>query len=478
MPSTPRILQEHFSTLESTWDHDIIPTLMDYLKIPNRSPAFDPDWETNGYMDDAMTLIADWCQRQPITDLTLRVLREPGKTPLLYLEIPGQIDNTILLYGHIDKQPEMTGWDADKGPWQPVLEQQRLYGRGSADDGYAVFSSLSAIAYLQQHQIPHARCVVVIESCEESGSHDLPDYLEQLRTEIGSPDLVICLDSSCGNYQQMWGTTSLRGMISGTLQIKTLTEGIHSGMGSGVVPSTTQIMQQLLQRIEDPKDGQITLPELIVDIPNQRQDQIQQAATLLGDEIKAAFPLAEQTQLLSNDPATLLTNKNWRAALSVIGIAGLPDLSAAGNVTVPELQLKLSMRTPPTCDVDQAASALKACLETAPPYHCSVQFDIDETAAGWHAPIPPAWLEQACEQASQLFYHQPAVYWGEGGSIPLMAMLSQQFPEAQFLITGVLGPHSNAHGPNECLRIDMAKRITGCVASVIASHYEHYHSGD
>ncbi len=477
MNTTQQTLRDHFHEIEATWDNSIVPELIEYIKIPNQSPDFDPDWEKNGYMDQAMAMMVAWCEQQPIKDMSLRVLREPGKTPLLYIDIPGQTDDTVLLYGHMDKQPEMHGWDADKGPWKPVLEGNKLYGRGGADDGYAAYATLTAIAYLQRLNTPHARCAVIIEGCEESGSADLPFYLKVLESDIGSPDLVICLDSSCGNYNQMWGTTSLRGLIGGTLNIEVLTEGIHSGLGSGVVPSTSQVLQQLLQRIEDATTGAITLPELIVDIPEARQTQIQQAAALLGEDFQAAYPLKNNTQLVCDDVETLLANKNWRAALSVTGIEGLPDLTLAGNVTIPQLQLKLSFRTPPTCDAEKAAHALKHCLETSPPHQCQVEFNIDEFASGWHAPLQEAWLTQANDQASQLFFDQPAAYWGEGGTIPFMGMLGEQYPHAQFLITGVLGPQSNAHGPNEFLHIDMGQRITGCVASVLAAHFEHTQRG-
>ncbi len=375
------------------------------------------------------------------------------------------------MYGHLDKQPEMSGWDADLDPWKPVLRDDKLYGRGGADDGYAAFASLTAIKALQEQGIPHGRCVILIEACEESGSYDLPYYIEALADRIGQPELVICLDSGCGNYDQLWMTTSLRGLVGGTLTIDVLKQGIHSGYGSGVVPSAFMVLRQLLGRIEDDTNGKILLSDLQVEIPEARQEQANRAAAILNDSLKRAYPWAGNTKTTLDDPAALILNRTWRAALSVTGADGLPALANAGNVTLPRLKVKLSMRLPPTCDTETAAATLKKTLEASPPFDARVQFDIEDTGSGWNAPAESPWLSQAANEASQLFFGKDAAYMGEGGSIPFMGMLGQRFPASQFLITGVLGPKSNAHGPNEFLHIPTGKKLTACVAHVIAEHY-------
>jgi acetylornithine deacetylase/succinyl-diaminopimelate desuccinylase-like protein len=191
--------------IEGRWEEDVLPTLTRYIEIPAKSPAFDPQWAANGHIDRAVALIEDWCRRRPIEGLTVETVRLPGRTPLILLEVPGTATETVLLYGHLDKQPEMVGWSDGLGPWTPVRRGDRLYGRGGQDDGYAVFCALTAIEAVQQSGAPHARCVVLIEACEESGSRDLPAYMEALAARRGEPDLVICLDSSCGNYDQLWG---------------------------------------------------------------------------------------------------------------------------------------------------------------------------------------------------------------------------------------------------------------------------------
>ena len=461
-----------FAEISKQWDEDIIPVLMEYIKIPNKSPAFDAHWKAHGHMHQAMNLIVNWCKKQPIKKMTLDVIELDNRTPVLFIDIPGQSQETVLLYGHMDKQPEMKGWDNDLGPWKPVLKNNKLYGRGGADDGYATFASLAAIATLQRHNLPHARCVLIIEGSEESGSIDLLFYLERLKERIGSPSFVICLDSGCANYNQLWSTTSLRGLIGGNLHIEILKEGIHSGLGSGVVPSTMTILRQLLNRIENPNTGEVILKDLTVPIPPAQIQQAQETAKELGDIVHDEYPFVAGAQPMTLETAELLLNRTWRPQLSVTGIDGLPPTENAGNVTIPNLTVTLSLRLPPTCDPKKAQAAVKATLEKDPPYQAKIKFITEATAPGWKAPDPSEWLRNANRNASLQFYGKPASYFGEGGTIPFMGMLGEMFPKAEFLIAGVLGPQSNAHGPNEFLHVPMAKKLTGCVASILAAHVE------
>lgn len=459
-----------YEEVSATWRQDIIHRLSDYIKIPNKSPIFDAEWKANGHMDKAMDLIVKWCTKQPIANMKISVLEEEGRTPLLLIEIEGQVEETVLLYGHMDKQPEMRGWHADLGPWQPVLRDGKLYGRGSADDGYAVFSALTAIATLQRHKIPHGNCVILIEASEESGSPDLSFYLEKIERQINQPTLIIGLDSGCGNYEQLWGTTSLRGLISGTLRIEVLTKGMHSGMGSGVVPSAFRILELLLDRIENRETGEILLEELRVNIPQQYLQQAKVTAEIIGERLQSDYPFAHPTQPVSKDDVELILNRTWRPALSVIGMEGLPNLAQAGSVTIPNLAVELSMRIPPGADPDRALAAMRRVFEQDPPYSAKVSFKPGKHSCGWQAPLLADWLAQANNEASELFFGKPAAYLGEGGTIPFMGMLGKMFPEAQFLITGVLGPDSSAHGPNEFLHIEMAQKLTCCIAYVLSAH--------
>ncbi|HXN82677.1 MAG TPA: M20 family metallopeptidase [Myxococcales bacterium] len=459
--------------VDQCWGDEVIPALVEYIKIPNKSPSFDPDWAAHGYMDQAVALFERWARAKlpSLPGATLEVVRLPGRTPVIVIDIPGERDDTVLLYGHLDKQPEMVGWRAGLSPWQPVREGDRLYGRGGADDGYSSFASLAALRLLREQGVPHARCVVLIEAAEESGSTDLPAYIEALAGRIGKPSLVVCLDSGCGNYEQLWMTTSLRGIVSGNLQVKVLSEGVHSGDASGVVASSFRILRQLLSRVEDERTGEILLRALHVEVPAQRLAQARAAAAALGDEVFSKFPWVPGMRPVVRDNAELMLNRTWRPALAATGIEGLPPLQSAGNVLRPQTTLKLSLRIPPRLDPQAAARALKAALETDPPYGAQVVFEGEKASTGWDAPPLAPWLEAAADAASRTYFGRPAMSMGEGGTIPFMGMLGEKFPQAQFLITGVLGPHSNAHGPNEFLHVPTGKKLTCCVAEVIAAHH-------
>lgn len=463
--------QQHTHYINTFWDTHILPTLMEYITIPNKSPQFDVNWRMHGYMDQAVNLLAKWCETHAVENMNLDVIRIEDRTPVILIDIPGNNDETILLYGHLDKQPEMTGWDADLHPWKPVLRGDKLYGRGAADDGYAIFASLTAVKSLREQGIPHARCVILIEACEESGSFDLPYYIDALKDKIGEPSLVICLDSGCGNYDQLWITTSLRGLAGGTLTIDVLKQGVHSGSGSGIVPSCFRILRQLLNRIEDESNGNIIIDDLHVTIPPERLQQAEHAAQVLGTSIFKDLPFVANVEPESSSLHELILRRTWKPALSVIGCDGLPLIENAGNVTLPSLSVKLSMRLPPTCDPALATKTLQKALENHAPYHAKVSFTINDTGPGWNAPAEAPWLTAAANQASMQYFGKEAVYMGEGGSIPFMGMLGKKFPQAQFLITGVLGPESNAHGPNEFLHLPTGKKLTACVAHVIAKHY-------
>ncbi len=456
--------------VSDVWDKSIIPELCEYIKIPNKSPLFDPDWEQHGYMEQAVQMLEAWARQQPIAGMQIEVVRIEGRTPILFIDIPGASDDVVLLYGHYDKQPEMIGWAEDLGPWEPVIKDGKLYGRGGADDGYATFGSLTAIRALQEQDIPHAHCVVLIEGCEESGSFDLPYYIDLLGDRIGSPDLVVCLDAECGNYDQFWCTTSLRGNLTGTLRAEVLTEGVHSGAASGIIPSSFRILRKLLSRIEDEATGQLKPESLYVDIPQQRMDQAAKAADTLGELVFLKYPWAVDSPTPGESPYELLLNNTWRPTLSITGADGLPSLVDAGNVLLPYNTLKLSFRLPPTCDGDVAAESVKKTLEADTPPLTKVEFEVESTMGGWNAPPVAEWLAASMNKASNAFFGKPSMYMGTGGTIPFMGMLGEKFPEAQFLVTGLLGPNSNAHGPNEFLHIETGKRLTACVAQVLEDH--------
>jgi acetylornithine deacetylase/succinyl-diaminopimelate desuccinylase-like protein len=446
--------------IDEHWDAEIVPQLIDYIRVPAKSPHFDPDWQRNGHIDKVVEQARRWAESQQVAGLTLEVVRLEGRTPVLYFDVPARShpsSKSVVLYGHLDKQPEMTGWREGLGPWTPVLEHGRLYGRGGADDGYAVFAAIAAIRSLDKRP----RCIGLIETCEESGSYDLPAYLDALAPRMGDVGLVIALDSGAGNYDQLWVTTSLRGIVNGTLRVDVLDEGVHSGDAGGVVPSSFRIVQELLHRI----DGSID--KFSCEIPSDRMSQAKQAAQILGDTLWKRFPLVGRP--LATDNGELVLNRTWRPALEITGADGLPPPASAGNVHRPYTTLKLSLRIPPRVDGAAAGRELKQLLESDPPYQSRVRFEYDQTATGWNAPSATPWLAKALDLASSTHWGRPAAYMGEGGTIPFMSMLNRKFPHAQIVVTGVLGPKSNAHGPNEFIDIAYAKRVTAAAATVIAS---------
>lgn len=457
------------------WDDAVVPSLVEYIRIPNKSPSFDRDWAADGYMESAVSLLEAWARKRiaAIPGASLEVVRLENRTPLIFIEIPGEGDEPVLLYGHLDKQPEFTGWAEGLGPWTPVIRGENLYGRGGADDGYAMYGALSAILALHDQKIPHARCVIVIEACEESGSYDLPHYVDHLAARIGRPGLVVCLDSGCGDYERLWLTTSLRGLANATLTVRVLTEGVHSGDASGIVPSSFRILRQLLSRLEDERSGAILPRGFYVDIPPARVTQAKAAGAILKSAVHDKFPFAGGTRPMGSDPAELILNRTWRPQLAIVGIEGLPAPPNAGNVLLPSTTVKISLRLPPTLTGD-AMALLERVLTVDPPDGAEVTFEASPfISTGWNAPELAPWLEKTVSDAALAAFGREPAYIGEGGSIPFMGMLGEKFPQTQFVITGVLGPHSNAHGPNEFLHIPTGKRVTETIAHVLAGHLGH-----
>jgi len=459
-----------FNTVNTFWDEKIIPVLTEYIKIPNKSPSFDPEWEKHGHMDKVLNLALDWANENKPEGSTVTTERTPGRTPIIMVDVPGTKDGNILMYGHLDKQPEMDGWADGLGPWTPVLKNDKLYGRGGADDGYALFASISSIHALKDQGLDHPRILVLIEFSEESGSPDLPHYMDLCSDKIGTPDLVVCLDSGAGDYNRFWTTTSLRGLIGLSMKVEVLSEGVHSGGASGHVPSSFRIARQLLSKLEDETTGEILLDRLHTEIPEHRIKETQTLVSILGDEVVKEFPWKDKMRPSTDDKIEGVLRRTWKPALSIVGSDGLPPTANAGNVLRPYTTLQLSMRIPPMVDAQEAKSAIENALNENIPYGATVKLDFEEAADGWNAPETSPWLLDAIEKASKQYFRQPPCSISEGGTIPFMAMLGEQFPRAQFVITGVLGPKSNAHGPNEFLHIPFAKKLTCCIGSILSDY--------
>jgi acetylornithine deacetylase/succinyl-diaminopimelate desuccinylase-like protein len=330
---------------------------------------------------------------------------------------------------------------------------------------------MSAIESVQATSGRHARCVVLIEASEESASPDLEEYMETLADRIGEPDLVVCLDSGCGDYDHLWLTTSLRGLVAIDLTVRVLREGVHSGAAGGVVPSTFRVLRGLLDRIEDAETGALRVPELHVALPEDRAAEVAATAAELDEHVAGEFPFASGSHPVAHDdPVSQLRAKTWEPALEVIAIEGVPDRPRGGNVLRPFTTARLSFRLPPTCDPDAAGAAIVAALSADPPYGAQVDAKVVQGASGWNAPTTATWLATALDDASKDAFGLPYRTIGEGGTIPFMAMLGTRFPDAQFVVTGVMGPGSNAHGPNEFLDLPMARSVTASIAHVLNAH--------
>ncbi|RJQ83445.1 M20/M25/M40 family metallo-hydrolase [Pseudonocardiaceae bacterium YIM PH 21723] len=461
-------------TVAQTWDNDVLPSLSEYVRIPALSPAFDADWVANGQLDAAIEHLKSYLSGRNLTGATLEVIRLEGRTPVLLVDVPAtpgaEAAGTVLLYGHLDKQPPVGGWGEGLDPWTPVIRDGRLFGRGSVDDGYAGYAASAALEAIQAHGGAHARSVILLETSEESGSPDLPAYIEHLSDRLGAVSLVVCLDSGAGDYERMWLTTSLRGLAQVHVEVKVLDGGQHSGAASGVVPSSFRVLRQLLDRIEDSVTGEIKLPELNTEVPADRLAETTDAAALIAGELRKGMPFAGSTQAVTEDDLQLVLNRTWRPTLSVIGADGFPKPADAGNVLRPSTTLCLGFRLPPTVDANVALDAVKKAVSTEVPYGATVTLRHEEAAGGFNAPSFAPWLREAMDGASADVFGQPWRTLGEGGSIPFMGLLADKYPQAQFVVTGALGPGSNAHVPDESLHLDFAAKVTAAVAVVLDAH--------
>jgi acetylornithine deacetylase/succinyl-diaminopimelate desuccinylase-like protein len=453
--------------IADAWEQDVVPMLMEYIAIPAESPAFDSDWETSGHLDRALDLLANWATTRlsEIPGATVEKVYVPGRTSSIFVDIPGDERAPVLFYGHYDKQPAMEGWHDGKGAWLPVLEGDRLYGRGGADDGYSIFSCVTAILALRAQGASHPPVKILIEGSEESGSPDLAATLEILAPRLGRPSLLIALDGSCGDYERLWTMTSLRGQVAGTLTVRTMCEGVHSGEASGVVPAPFRIARQLLTRVENPDTGKIR-EEFHAAISDEHRAGAEATGEIVGP-LHQTMPLSNNTKAVVESASEQLLNRAWRPQLAITGVDGLPRIADAAAVAWPSLSLKVSLRLPPTVNPDTAAATLKQILEADPPYSADVSFTIDMTAAGWSAPSLDPLLRQSIEAASQVAFGSLAASIGGGGGIPFLTMLGELFPGVQFMVTGVLGPESNAHGPNEFLHLPTAKKLTASLALIL-----------
>ncbi len=460
------------------FERDALDTLVAYAAIACLSPMYDARWQENGEIERAVQLLAQWARERRLANFAVAVQRLEGRTPVLVVtvEATAPVEGTVVLYGHLDKQPPLGDWSEGLAPFAPVRRENRVYARGVADDGYSTFAALLALEAMEARGEAHGRCVVLIEASEESGSPDLEAHLDALATHLGSVDLMICLDSGALSYDRLWVTTSLRGLLNVDVRIDVLERGLHSGSVSGVVPSSFRILRQLLDRIEDPASGEVRLRALLADVPSDHLVAAQATADEFGDVAAQGLPTVEGLSLMGEGAADRILRRTWAPTLSVVGAGGLPDPSIAGNVLRPYTTAVLSLRLPPSVDAQVAHHALEHALTTDVPHGARVTLSSWNIGDGWVAPPIAPWLRTALDEASTSAFGRSAGFTGEGGSIPFLASLGRRYPGVQFVATGVLGPESNAHGIDEMLDLPTAVGIVNSVTTIVGAFATHKRS--
>ncbi|WP_033292438.1 M20/M25/M40 family metallo-hydrolase [Amycolatopsis jejuensis] len=461
-------------TVDRHWNEEVLPSLSGLVEIPAVSQSFDPEWAAHGHLDAAVRHVLAWIEAQAIPGLSAEVIRIEGRSPLLLVDVgatPDAADNgTALCYGHLDKQPPLEGWSSGLGPWTPVVRDGRLYGRGSADDGYAGYAVITALQAVHAAGGRHGRVVLLLETGEESGSPDLAWYLEHLKHRLGQVKLVLCLDSGGYDHDALWLTTSLRGLARLEVTVRVLNAPVHSGVAGGVVPCSFRILRHLLGRIEDSATGEFLLPELNAEVPPARLAEAQAMVAAAPANASAMFPFVAGMRPVSEDPLEAALGSTWQPALSVIGAAGLPDPVNAGNLHRAYTTVALSLRLPPTVEADTAYAALKRALSVDVPYGAEVTVEPGELATGWDSPPHAPWLVAALEKVGKTAFSAPWQGVGVGASIPFMGMLAEHFPDAQFVVTGAMDAHSRMHAPDESLHLGLASRVTAAVAVLLDAH--------
>ncbi|MGB1461381.1 MAG: M20/M25/M40 family metallo-hydrolase [Candidatus Thalassarchaeaceae archaeon] len=455
---------------EEIWEGSILPSLSDFIEIKALSPLFEPDWAEMGELDATIDLFCEWLDAQGIAGMSYEKHRIGELSPVLIVTIEGTGPGEVIFYSHLDKQPSKPElWSEGLHPLKAVRRDPWLYGRGSVDDGYGGYLCATSVRLLQEAEVPHPRCTMIIETCEESGSFDLPPYLEALTEQLGNPDMVVVLDSGGPDYDHVWMTEALRGLVSGTLSVKVSHEGIHSGNSGGSIPSSFRIQRILLDRVEDSSSGKVLIPEMHVDIPEQIREKAMALREIVGDSIWEQFPTVDTLRQASETTEDMIVAMNWEPTLSIIGADGIPSVQDAGNVLRTNTDLKLSFRIPPGVDSESAIARAKAILEEDPPYGAEVTFTPDSCADGFHAPPLDGPISEAIQEASMELTGLPPLATWTGGTIPFMSMMQGKYPEAMFLCTGTSGPGNNAHGPDEKLHIPSSKRLTVALSATIAA---------
>jgi len=465
-------MQDCLNYCRTAWEAggQAIEGLMNLVRVPNLSPDYDKEFLTNGLIMKAIDVTKAWMETQGIKGLQSTVYHDPGRWPLLRVDIPAFNGGSrhILCYGHLDKMPHLdaAGWSEGLSATNPVIRGPKVYGRGTNDDGYNSFLVITALRYLEEHNLPHPKITILLETGEESSDEEITRYLHDLHDSIGDVDLICILDAESQDYETVWMCKSLRGVVAGVLSVKHLAVPCHSGMATGLVPSTFRIARELISRIENEKTGEILFPEAHVEIPQNRIDQCNAIAAHLGQGSVEIVTLLPGAKYLSEDFGQLLLNKAWKPGLAVTGQRGLPIVEEGSNVIRPETALKLSLRIPPGVDAEKCQAAMKKILEADPPYGATVEFKPLGAGCGWYGKDFDPLLDAAIKKATKAAFGAEPLYYGEGGSIPLCNTFQELWGKAQIIVTGCAGPDAKPHGYDESLDLPYTGKFTAVVASI------------
>ena len=451
--------------IEKMFTYNTLPNLMNFIRIPNLSPAFDNNWNTNGYLLKAANLIISFAKSLEIKNAEINLIQDQGYTPLIYIDIQSSRKNdtrTVLFYSHFDKQPHGTGWDENKGPTKPVIENNRLFGRGSVDDGYASFSILTAIKACQDHNCPLPRIFCIFEGAEESTDEHLTYYFDKLMPIIGNNIIAfIPLDSGGSDYDRLWITNSLRGVLNLYLKIQTLDNNCNFGPeASGRIAENLFLLRKSLEGIFDTNTGEVKIDELHAkEIPKNIEEEMNKEIEIVGDKFFNGIPLYEGVQPLKTDVKEAMINLRWKPTCVISGIDNCPQIEENGFGVYKSINVRISMRIPPGINVANGIEAIKKAINNNIYFGAKISLERFGYADGWYLNKISDRTKNILKKASLEFFGNESIFKGVGGTIPFITYFQSKYPDTDIICTGICGDDSFEHGPNENLNLDACKKM-------------------
>ena len=469
----PKILHETISKIFNT---TTLPNLMNFIRIPNTSPEFDPDWDKNNLLLKASKLIITFIKTLQLKNTEITLLKDENHTPFILTETKSSKEkekNTILFYAHIDKQPNCEGWDKGKSATNPIIENGRLYGRGSIDDGYAIYSILTAIKYCQDNNLFTNRIICIFECSEESSSDDLNYYFDKLIPFFGNDiSLFCCVDLTCLDYKKMWIVNCIRGVMDFDVKIYTLNNDIYSNFTKGVFPDNFMIFRKLCDLLRNEK-GEFLIPELIISedkIPKDRKKELEEASKEIGIDFIKVLPLYNNTKPMKDDIYKLLLNNIWKVSMIIKGIDGIPDKKYEGNILSKGLKARIQMRIPPLLNGKKAFEAIKKKFIENTPFNSKVEVEMIGIDDGWNDKNFSERSKNVFNYVSKIGFGNDVGFKFDGGSVPFIQYFENKYPKSQIANLGIRGYECNEHGPNESIDLDACKKFIAALV-ILMSEY-------